>query len=731
MLDYYSKYIKYKKKYNDLTNQINQSGGVPGITEQNFKHQCFVDGYKQHSGECWNDSIQTIVTFSYPFEVTQRKALIDVRGEELKAADIVSAAFRNRSHLAPLNIIDTDREKFNKTFIPYLNNLLKRFKDVYKNHFPDLRIKKINTKSTSITCAINALEFTEINFIKSKSEKTRTNHGGNIYNSILTLQSLSFALLDGNSFVNYHIYLVEKLKSVYIGKSINEIILNAQNYFSLDLATNGHAFNVYTCPGGKNYFYDDNNSQSYEFDWINFFNKTITYRTSKESEPINLSEDVDKDLWKYSLINSYYNKILEGNESRLCYYNAVSNKIIVLIGNSDYRMFNFILSENYDEAIPLTENDFICSDCNEILTITGLFIDSANTREEYIRKLELNDFFYCTGYNLNFIRQSVLENFSFTDIKKAILYLSYGLFLNHSEMIANIYTTEGKNILIQIADNSLPHYFYFDDKFTNINQYNYFIEQFNPNNNFKISVFASNKNIGIEVFNINYLNNVTKSQEFIKEIKENFQDNIYNIFENDNFDVLIYLIENNINNCLSYKFNIGDESNKNNCTILFYLIYRLYDDKTESLVTKIIKHMYNNWKNEYRALFENIENIYGNTILAYVLYITDFTNFKTVLNLLYNLEIQKKINIFNKVNTRNETFIFQFVSKLNNDSLDELMRVISLPDLKINFLKLNKSGKNAYQEQLENFKNLDKPSEKIVTKNFANKLNEIIKKIKK
>ena len=41
MQDYYSKYIKYKKKYIGLSKQINQSGGIPGITEQKFYTSLF------------------------------------------------------------------------------------------------------------------------------------------------------------------------------------------------------------------------------------------------------------------------------------------------------------------------------------------------------------------------------------------------------------------------------------------------------------------------------------------------------------------------------------------------------------------------------------------------------------------------------------------------------------------------------------------------------------------
>jgi len=64
MVNYYLKYLKYKTKY-----FITQEK----IKNDTFKHSCFIDGYKQYIGECWNDSIQTILTFSYPFEELQKK----------------------------------------------------------------------------------------------------------------------------------------------------------------------------------------------------------------------------------------------------------------------------------------------------------------------------------------------------------------------------------------------------------------------------------------------------------------------------------------------------------------------------------------------------------------------------------------------------------------------------------------------------------------------------------
>ena len=115
MENYYLKYLKYKNKYIKL---LEQYAGTQ-ITEQNFIHNCFIDGYKQHIGECWNDSIQTILTFSYPFEQLQKKALIKKRdGTFLTGLDIVSASFRYKQNLLPLHLLnESDNNNF-KTLIP-------------------------------------------------------------------------------------------------------------------------------------------------------------------------------------------------------------------------------------------------------------------------------------------------------------------------------------------------------------------------------------------------------------------------------------------------------------------------------------------------------------------------------------------------------------------------------------------------------------------------------------
>ena len=78
-MDSYNKYLKYKKKYlslkDILTYSMNSDKPI-NLSEQSKKKKylslkeqlggakCPVKGFQQHKGECWHDSVATILLFN-------------------------------------------------------------------------------------------------------------------------------------------------------------------------------------------------------------------------------------------------------------------------------------------------------------------------------------------------------------------------------------------------------------------------------------------------------------------------------------------------------------------------------------------------------------------------------------------------------------------------------------------------------------------------------------------
>jgi hypothetical protein len=711
MENYYFKYLKYKNKYIKL---LEQNAGSQPKTEK-FIHNCFIDGYKQHIGECWNDSIQTIFTFSYPFQELQKKALSKTSdGSFLTGREIVSASFRNKQNLLPLHLVTkSDNTNFRTLIEPYIDRLLIRFRQVYSKNNPQIQFSKQKDDETlSITCALNALEFSEINK-KIKTLANRKKHGSYDYHEILSIHSLSFVLLPNEKFINFHMYKNEKMICY---KPIDDIVTSNQDYFALQLGSRGHAFNVYTCPQNKMYFYDDENTTSIEFDWVNYFKKNIKFKDFKNNEFI-LKDIPDSNKWKFSLALCKHPFFICNKEycesdkydSGLCYYNKETNKILVVNKTiNEYIMFNYIdiNSKDYDKKKSLEENDILGIKCDELTNIFGLFISTATTRDDYKLQLEhLNYFLYNNNYNLPDVKKFILEKFSCDNMDYASEYIYNSFILEDNNLIKKLYENENyKERFKEI--NSLtqkPYYYDFDRAFINLSQYNTFMREFAIQNNFEFisNVISLNINkfdtsyVCIEVFKKNYQKTDFKTyfNSSFNDIFEQLTDNFSNdeLSNSANLELIKYFIENNISNIFEKDFEINHYTGK----LLHYLVWS-YSNNNPLLLGNIFDYLSNNWKKDYKTLFDSKDK-FGDSILYEILLIRDTYNFKKILNILYNLQKIGEIDVFYNKSNNNEEFLFYDISDLSKESLDEFIKIIDLV-FKKEFLKklIKKKNKNNY-----------------------------------
>ena len=303
--------------------------------------RCDSEGFYQHLGECWNDSIQMIFLFSDGLKEIVQPALLDPNFDS-KMESIINDEnnkdlFLFKSDLVGLNTTNLGainnpfannsskavlaskvRERKN-AIIEYFKVLKKRFMRHYTNeslrrdsvcdnetardHQAFQRMSEISRaagKDGIAAAALGHLDTRGINRsqinveeLRKKNKENKYNPGGSIYDDhyLFNLYKLVF-------FANYEfnvywfistIILNENLDRGYditidLSKISNKLINNSKAVFISSKVNyeEGHATAFYTC-GGSQIYYEDN-SGIYAFPWKEFLLKAVDlYKNDKST----------------------------------------------------------------------------------------------------------------------------------------------------------------------------------------------------------------------------------------------------------------------------------------------------------------------------------------------------------------------------------------------------------------------------------------------------------------
>jgi len=294
--------------------------------------RCDSEGFYQHLGECWNDSIQMIFLFSDGLKEIVQPALLDpnfdskveiiINDENNKLfflfkSDLVGLnttnlgavnnPFANNSSKAVL--ASKVRERKN-AIIEYFKVLKKRFMRHYTNeslrrdsvcdtetakeHSVFQRMSEISRAAGKDGIAAAALGHVDtrginrsqinVEELKKKNKENKYNPGGTIYDDdyLFNLYNLVFFAnyeFNWNWFIST-IILNENLDRGYditidLSKISNDLINNSKAVFISSKVNyeEGHATAFYTC-GGSQIYYEDN-SGIYAFPWKEFLLKAV------------------------------------------------------------------------------------------------------------------------------------------------------------------------------------------------------------------------------------------------------------------------------------------------------------------------------------------------------------------------------------------------------------------------------------------------------------------------
>ena len=254
-----------------------QARGDVEIIEDKYKRQlfqlkCFITGFKQHDGECWNDSIMMFFCNQDEIkEVVQRKLRF------LSATEIIQLALlKNRENLLPSLYLEKEFFDTILTNLPdYLNKMKERFNYYYDYYNEDEDKQKIpkyfkgdSSPRLGIECAKSGQKI-----ISAVGSDTR------VIVSILII--LSCFLLDDIELI-FNIKNINKIKR----EDSNNVIAvyNLLREYEYD---NGHASLFYIC-NGITYHFDDNEPQPKIFDFKSLLNSRITSIENKNFDDDNV-----------------------------------------------------------------------------------------------------------------------------------------------------------------------------------------------------------------------------------------------------------------------------------------------------------------------------------------------------------------------------------------------------------------------------------------------------------
>jgi hypothetical protein len=201
-----------------------------------FDVLCLNRGFKQHEGECWNDSIMMFFCYQDGIKETVQRKLYFLEPEE-----IIELAYSKREINLPEMFKDEKNGKKTK-LLKGITNYLRMMKTKFTTYYNDTKYPM--SKDASIAAAMEGLEIIRL------CPSDILNHGANPNEISLFIQILSYFLLN-NELENKLIQkkdIVDSLINQYLGFIV---------HWSAVVGKGGHATLINTCDRNV-YHFDDN-----------------------------------------------------------------------------------------------------------------------------------------------------------------------------------------------------------------------------------------------------------------------------------------------------------------------------------------------------------------------------------------------------------------------------------------------------------------------------------------
>jgi len=488
MPDYYNKYIKYKNKYLNLLKDNKPLIG--GLEKKEIKAKldvikakymqdyipftyCEKRGFKQHNGECWNDSIQTLFCFS-----DELKNQVQGRLFNLSAEDIVELAFlKERDKYLPYFYKNNEAnlQRMKDKLIIYIKLLQQRlciyahdYQSINENEKVEIIPKscltnftcpvtdpiktlveppssnnlkeqppfvkplflRTDTKKIGIDVAIIGKEISRnIDFIRKSNIENEKDHGGNLIEYLILINLLSFV------FVNDPYVLI--IKTIFISQPDYFDITNETVFIEIDSVgeKGAHSTGFFKC-NNKLFYYDDNRG-IIEFNFIKYLEFYINYQSY--DPVINIS--ILMTPFFINIKNNKYYKLLD--DEKLKEFDVGKNEIFKVT------KFNIINKIKVNDQI-----DYINKNAINLLEIE-LFNKTYQNIKKYIESgLDIN--LKYTDNQSNILQYIIAKGCNDIEL---IEYL-----IEEKKIDVNYKDVHGYNLIIYIKENTKQIYEYLINK---------------------------------------------------------------------------------------------------------------------------------------------------------------------------------------------------------------------------------------------------------------------------
>jgi len=255
---YYNKYLKYKKKYLQLKNQL---GGIPFCEK----------AYRNLLGTCWMVAILTMFTFGQATSDHLKRVIEGIREKNFDGfVRYRIGELQGNPQLMNFypGILDDGNLIF---FENIMNNFIRRYDSKISSHDKkpeNLEYDLANPKRCELVIAQNFKNLFNHPIFSYSLELS--NYGGILIERYLFANLLSvFFLGEKVSFKNYY----------HDFQSIN---FNPVNDLGILMHVKDHVCCLYICDGSEKY-YDDNNKQVYNCLWQNILKRSTNLFIKKDS----------------------------------------------------------------------------------------------------------------------------------------------------------------------------------------------------------------------------------------------------------------------------------------------------------------------------------------------------------------------------------------------------------------------------------------------------------------
>jgi hypothetical protein len=412
-MNFLNKYQKYKNKYNNLKKLI--GGNNIKIIEDKYKDvifeiKCFSHGFKQHTGECWNDAIMMFFCSQDEIkDVVQRKLKF------LTPDDIIKLCLlRDRQKLLPPKYLE--KENFDDMILnlkEYLNLMKQRF-NYYYNYYNEVEVNQkmpIDFKGDSSPRL--GIECAQYGNNLNLAEQPMRGDGGGTSNGILSV------------LIILSCFLLDDIELIFNIKNINKIKREDINITAVYNCYKTHATIFYICNKIK-YHYDDNKPIPIKIDFKSYLDSRVKSIEEKKYDDNIFTINYDTGQ-NYKLESVYLIKINEDNSE------DIKNKINSFFYLEYWYDYDFIddpkINFNNNSAFKLLVDKYLKLGFN----INNYFDEDGNSLLHY-----------CIEYEINYIDDIFIKNI---DIPRIKFLIEKGIDINLQD--------KNDNTILQIILNDL------------------------------------------------------------------------------------------------------------------------------------------------------------------------------------------------------------------------------------------------------------------------------------